>query len=299
MSSGHWIGINVSKARVDYCCGSSGKPASVANTPAGHARLLRVLRTREIARIVLESTGAYHLAIVATLQDAGLPVSVMTPQLIKWYRESFGRKAKTDPKDARLLAAFGEARRPYPSRVPTANERVLRELVARRDDLVALIGAEKNRLLVARDPRIRHHIAASLADAETRRAEIEREIDHLITGDPLLAKRRAQLRTVPGVGWVTSIMLLAYLPELGEMDRRQIAALTGLAPYADDSGTPHKARHCSGGRSQVRRAMYLAAMTCVTHARVKRTVYRDHYHEMSPAKGANRRWSRLHGACWC
>ena len=168
MTTGVWIGIDVSMPRLDYCCGSAGTPAHVPNTPAGYRRLLRRLRPLEIAGIVLESTGAYHLQLTEALQDAGLPVAVITPQLVKWYRDSFGHKAKTDPADARLLAAFGEARSPRPARVPTANERVLRELVARRDDLVVQIGAEKNRIQVARDARIRRHIAAAITAAEQR-----------------------------------------------------------------------------------------------------------------------------------
>lgn len=287
MASGCWIGIDVSKARLDYCCGTSAAPAHVPNTATGQTRLVRALRNREIAGIVVESTGAYHLAVVERLQAAGLPVSVITPQLIKWYRESFGRKAKTDPRDARLLAAFGEARCPRPSRVPTPNERVLRDLVSRRDDLVVLIGAEKNRLQVARDARICRHIAASLTDAARQQKAIEHEITGLIGSDPALtARQQQQLRTVPGVGWVTSVVLLAYMPELGELGRKQIAALAGLAPYANDSGTHTGVRSCAGGRSQVRRAMYLAALTCATHYRVQRTVYRDQYDELHPTKGA-------------
>lgn len=288
MEAGCWIGIDVSKLRLDYCRGAAGTPAQVPNTPAGHRRLLRVLRKHAFAGIVLESTGAYHLALVETLQDAGLPVSVVTPQLVKWYRASYGEKAKTDPADARLLAAFGEARCPRPARVPTANERVPRELVARRDDLVALIGAEKNRRGVARDARVRRHIEAAITDATRQRTAIEQEIDALIASDPALTARRARLRTVPGVGWVTSVVLLAYLPELGELDRRQIAALAGLAPYADDSGARQGTRHCRGGRAPVRRAMYLAALTCATNARVPQTVYRDQYAALAPTKGAKR-----------
>ena len=108
----------------------------------------------------------------------------------------------------------------------------------------------------------------------------------LIASDAALTARQAQLRTMPGVGWVTSVVLLAYLPELGELDRRQIAALAGLAPYADDSGSRQGTRHCRGGRSPVRRAMYLAAVVCATNARVRPTVYRDQYAELAPAKGA-------------
>jgi transposase len=286
MEGGYWIGIDVSKDRLDYCVSTTGQPAHLPNTAAGRRTLVTRLRRQAPAGIVLESTGAYHILVTEALQDADLPVSVVTPQLIKWYRASYGEKAKTDRADARLLAAFGAARQPRPTRVLTPTERVLRELVARREDLVAQIGAEKNRLQVARDARIRRHIAAAVDDAERQRTAIEQEIDAVIASDPVLADRRAQLRTMPGVGWVTSVVLLAYLPELGELDRRQIAALAGLAPYADDSGTRQGKRHCRGGRPPVRRALYLAAVTCVTNARVSQTVYRDQYMATHPTKGA-------------
>lgn len=286
METGAWVGVDVAKDRLDYCVGSRGRPAQVPNTAAGHARLVKALRPHGIAGIVVESTGAYHLAVVEMLQTVGVPVSVITPQLITWYRNSYGRKAKTDPADARLLAAFGETRQPRPSRIPTANERVLRELVARRDDLVAMIGAEKNRLQVARDARIRRHIAVAIAAADQQRRGIEAEIDAVIADDAALAARQVQLRTMPGVGWVTSVVLLAYLPELGELDRKQIAALAGLAPYANDSGTRQGTRSCAGGRSPVRRAMYLAALVGTTNHRVRQTVYRDQYDEMAPGQAA-------------
>src|SRR5699024_4071061 len=117
-----------------------------------------------------------------------------------------------------------------------------------------------------------------------QKAAVEAEIDAVIAADPALTARQVRLRTVPGIGWVTSVVLLAYLPELGELDRRQIAALAGVAPYADDSGTKQGSRHCHGGRGPVRQAMYLAAMTCATHDQVQHTVYRDKYNEMRPAK---------------
>jgi transposase len=284
-----WIGIDVSKDRLDYCCGAKGTPRAVPNTAAGHRSLLIGLRKHPVAGCIIESTGAYHQGLVETLQASGVPVTVVTPQVIKWYRQSFGRTAKTDALDARLLARYGEMHQPDPSRVPTPNERDLRQLVARREDLVAQLVAEKTRRQqCASTSRLYPFLVEAIATCERHLAAIEQAIEALIGSDPVLAARRAQLRSVPGVGTVISVVLLAYLPELGELDRRQIAALAGLAPLANDSGTRAGTRSCAGGRAPVRKAMYQAALTCVTHPRVPATVYRDQYAEMQPAKGAKR-----------
>lgn len=284
-----WIGIDVSRDRLDYCCGSTGKPAAVANTAAGHRTLLTRLRARHVAGCIVESTGAYHQGLVEALQEADVPVTVVTPQVIKWYRQSFGRTAKTDPLDARLLARYGEMHQPDPSRIPTPNERDLRQLVSRREDLVAQLVAEKTRRTqCAPSSRLYPHLVAAITACAQQLATLEEEIEALIATDPDLAARRALLRTVPGVGKIISIVLLAYLPELGQLDRKQIAALAGLAPIANESGTKTGARVCAGGRAPVRKAMYQAALTCVTHPGVGPTVYRDQYEEMAPRKGAKR-----------
>jgi transposase len=284
-----WVGIDVSRDQLDYCCGATGKPAVVANRPSGYRALLAALRCQDVAGVIIESTGAYHRGIVARLQQAGIPVTVVPPQVIKWYLQSFGRTAKTDPLDARLLARYGEMHRPSPSRVPTPAERNLRDLVARREDLVTQLVAEKTRSgQCAPQHRVYAHLTDAIRLTEQLLHVVEEEIEAVVTSDPVLAARRALLRNVPGIGAVISVVLLAYLPELGELDRRQIAALAGLAPIANDSGTKTGIRFCGGGRAPVRRAMYQAALTCVTHAQVAPTVYRDQYQEMAPVKGANR-----------
>ena len=287
--AGCWIGIDVSRDDLDYCCGSAGTPAGVPNTDRGHGRLLTVLRRQQVHGVILESTGAYHQGIVIRLQQAGVPVTVVTPQVITYFRQSFGRTAKTDALDARLLARYGEMHQPAPSRTPTPNERDLRILMSRRDDLVGQLVAEKTRRTQC-DPasRLWPHLAVAIARIEQEVAALEAEIEDLVASDPQLAARRALLRSVPGIGRIISLVLLAYLPELGELDRRQIAALAGLAPVARDSGTVTGTRSCRGGRAPVRTAMYQAALTCVTHAQVVPTVYRDQYREMTGRKGAKR-----------
>lgn len=289
MASSVWVGIDVSRDTLDYCCGAESKPGAVANTPTGHRALLTVLRKQVVGGCIVESTGPYHQGIVERLQGAGVPVTVVTPQVITWYRQSFGRKAKTDATDARLLARYGEMHRPDPSRVPTPTERELRQFVSRREDLVAQLAAEKTRRRQCPpSSRLSPFLTAAIADCARQLAAIEQAIEELIAGDPVLAARRALLRTVPGIGQVISVVLLAYLPELGELDRKQIAALAGLAPLANDSGTRSGPRHCAGGRAPVRTAMYQAALTCVTHPHVPPTVYRDQYEAMQPNKGAKR-----------
>lgn len=287
MAAPVWVGIDVSRDRLDYCCSATGTPATVDNTAAGHRTLVTVLRKRVVAGCIVESTGAYHQGIVERLQEAGVPVTIVTPQVITWYRRSFGRTAKTDPLDARLLARYGEMHQPDPSRVPTANERDLRQLVSRRHDLVTQLTAEKTRRTqCAPSSRLYSFLGEAVAAVERLLKAIEQEIEALIASDPALAARRRLLRTVPGVGRIVSLVLLAYLPELGELDRKQIAALAGLAPVANESGTRSGTRTCIGGRGPVRTAMYQAALTCVTHRAVAATVYRDQYAEMAPTKGA-------------
>lgn len=287
--AGCWIGIDVSQDRLDYGCGATGKPAAVANTAAGQRKLLTLLRKHTVAGCIVESTGAYHRGIVEQLQAAGLPVTVVTPQVITWYRRSFGRTAKTDAIDARLLARYGEMHQPDPSRVPTQNERDLRALVSRREDLVSQLVAEKTRRTQCAPPsRLYPHLDEAVRICARQLAVLEQEIEALVASDAELAGRRARLRTVPGIGKVSSLVLLAYLPELGELDRKQLAALAGLAPIANDSGTHTGIRYCGGGRRAVRKAMYQAALTCVTHVSVASTVYRNQSREMHPHKGAKR-----------
>lgn len=257
-----WVGIDVAKRTLEICLGEAGRPWQLPNTPGGHRRLCTVLAAQPVAGVVLEATGAYHQAVVDALVAAGLAPAVLNPQWIRAFRRSDGGWAKNDRQDARLLARYGAQKQPAPTRVVTAAERELQQLVAAREDVVTLRTAERNRLQVTTNTVVQTQLATRIAQLTTDLAALEREIDAVIAADPALADRRALLQSMPGIGPVISATLLAYLPELGTMTRRQIAALAGLAPYDQDSGMQRGRRHIAGGRSRIRKAMYQAAITC-------------------------------------
>lgn len=253
-----WIGIDVAKASLDVAVGPTGARLSYPNTRAGHRHLVRDLRRVAVAGLVLEATGAYHLDLVEALQAAGFRPSVLNPQRIHAYRRSTGKRAKNDTADAVLLARFGAQQQPVPARIATPTEQHLRALVARREDLVGIRTAEKTRLASERSAVVAVSLQAHIAWLTTQIIALEHDIDTLIGADPVLAPRRELLLSVPGIGPVISAVLLAYLPELGELTRRQIAAIAGLAPYDADSGQHRGQRHIAGGRPLVRRALYQA-----------------------------------------
>jgi transposase len=258
MDSPLWIGIDIAKASLDVAIGPDAPCATYPNTPAGHHRLIHDLRRVAVAGLVLEATGPYHLELVTALQAAGYRPSVLNPQRIHAYRRSTGKRAKNDVTDAVLLARFGTQQQPAPARIATPTEQHLRALVARREDLVGIRTAEKTRLASERSTVLQLSLKTHIAWLTAQIADLEQAIDALIAADPALAHRRAVLLSVPGIGPVISAVLVAYLPELGELTRRQIAAIAGLAPYDADSGQHHGQRHIAGGRPLVRRALYQA-----------------------------------------
>lgn len=259
--NGIWSGIDIAKATLDVRLGSGGPVRTFANTTAGHRQLLAWVTQAPVAGIVVEATGPYHQAIVAALTAAHLPVPVVNPQWIKHFRASSGRAAKNDRADADLLARYGEQKHPAPSRQPSRAERELQELVAAREDLVTLRTAERNRLQMTTNTLIRSQLTGRIDALTTDITALEDAIDGLIAADPAMMERRTLLESMPGIGPVISATLLAYLPEIDALSRRQLAALAGLAPYDQDSGTQRGQRHISGGRVRVRRALYQAATT--------------------------------------
>lgn len=263
MDDAIWIGIDVAKPHLDVAIGVRGTVRRYRNTPAGHRQLLVTLREVSVAGVVLEATGGYHRAIVEALGSAGYAPAVLNPQWFKAFKRSAGRRAKTDALDARELARYGHEKQPVPTRAVTPAEQALRELVRRREDLVAARAAEKNRRQHATDPVIQTSIASHMAWLTSEIRDLETAIDATIAADPAWAAERDRLASLRGIGHVTSAVLIAFLPELAEMDRRQLAAVVGLAPYADDSGTHRGQRHIAGGRSCIRRVLYQAAMVAV------------------------------------
>lgn len=258
------VGIDVSKEKLDVSVRPLSERFSVSNDSAGHDELVARLTARSICRIVLEATGGYEAQAALALSRACLPVCIVNPRQVRDFKKSTGQLAKTDPIDADVLAHFAEAIRPEVRPLPDEAVVALSELVARRRQLVEMKTAETNRLekkpAVVIAKRIRTHV--EWLDKEI--ARVEDELDRTIKGSPLFSKKSATLKGVQGIGPAVSACLLAELPELGTLNRKQIAALVGLAPFARDSGLVQGGRrHIWGGRAHVRALLYMAAVTAV------------------------------------
>jgi transposase len=256
-----FVGIDVSKAHLDVATRPDGATFRVANDPAGIADLVARLVPLSPALVVLEATGGYEAPALAALQVAGIPAAAINPRQARDFAKATGRLAKTDRIDAEALAHFAEAVRPEPRPAPTAERQALDALLSRRGQLVEMRTMESNRLGTCRDAAVRGGIERHLAWLDAELAEAERLLDAAVQASPAWREREELLRGIPGIGPVASRTLLASLPELGATDGGRLAALVGLAPYAHDSGTMKGARHIRGGRADVRRALYMAALS--------------------------------------
>jgi transposase len=222
----------------------SGDAFAVTRDEAGLADLVHRLQALRPVLVALEASGGYETLVAATLAAAALPVVVVNPRQIREFARATGRLAKTDALDARAIAAFAAAVRPAARAIPDAQARLLGQLVARRRQLVEMLGAEHNR-------RSLH--------------ELEDDIDTTIRSSPLWRATEDLLRSVPGIGPITASTLIADLPELGHLDRRKIAALVGVAPINRDSGTLRGRRMIAGGRAAVRHVLYMATLSAIRH----------------------------------
>jgi len=279
------VGIDVSKARLDVARSDTPKPQSLPNTPQGHARLAELLADWAPALVVLEATGGYERAVASALQRAGLPVAVVNPRQVRAFAQATGRLAKTDALDAAVLAAFGAAVHPEPSAPADPARTALAGLVARRRQLVDMAVQERNRLEHA-DGLARAGIQRHLGYLAEELAAVDEAIAAAIRASAVLARQAALLESVTGVGARTAAVLLAELPELGCVDRKQIAALVGVAPMNRDSGGLRGQRHIAGGRVSVRCALYMAALVAVRFNPDLRAQYRRLRAAGKPAKVA-------------
>jgi len=257
--SSMYVGIDVSKEHLDISSGGTGNIWGAANSPSGWSELIEQLKPLNPALIVLESTGGYEAQVLAELYHAGLPVARVNPGRVREFAKSIGQLAKTDRLDARLLARYAEAVKPEPAKLADADEQRLAALVNRRRQLLEMHVAEQNRLHTAPKylrERINQHLEWLMNEVRA----LEAEIDDFIQGSPMWKEKGDLLRSVPGVGSVTAFTLLAELPELGALDRKQIAALVGVAPLNRDSGRRSGKRRIYGGRSSVRSILYMATL---------------------------------------
>jgi len=259
-----FAGIDVAATHLDVHVRPDGLSWTAGNDPAGQRATARRLAELGVALVVVEATGGYERPVAAELATAEVPVAVVNPRQVRAFAKAIGRLAKTDALDAAVLAQYGEAVRPEPRPLPDAATQQLKDLVARRADLVAMQTAEKQRRGRA-GGAIRAGIEEHLAWLKTRIAAIEREIAALIEANDAWAATAALLTSTPGVALVTAATLVANLSELGQLSRQEVAALVGVAPLNRDSGQLRGHRGCWGGRAEVRRVLYLAAGTGVQH----------------------------------
>ena len=265
-----FVGIDVAKAALDVFIGSAGVGFSVANDEVGIQQLLRQLTPADF--VILEATGGLETAVASALAAAGIAVAIVNPRQVRDFARATGRLAKTDRLDAEVLARFGEAVRPEARPLADQQAQALEALVTRRRQLVEMLTAEKNRR--ARAAKVLHRsIDEHIRWLEKRLCGLDDELGTMIRETPIWRERDELLRSVPGVGSVLSRTLLAHLPELGELNRKQIAALAGLAPFNRDSGSLRGTRCIWGGRAEVRRVLYMATVAAIRSNPAIRTFY--------------------------
>ncbi|MGH7372668.1 MAG: IS110 family transposase [Candidatus Rokuibacteriota bacterium] len=258
-----FVGIDVAKLHVDVHVHPTDESVRVTRDDAGLGELVARLARLAPALVVLEATGGYEIAVAAALGSAGLPVAVVNPRQIRDFARATGQLAKTDALDARSIARFAAAVQPVARPLPTVQAQALAELVARRRQLVDMLGAETNRHQQARDPGVQRRIATHIRWLTKALADLERDLDDTLRASPLWRAADDLLQSVPGVGDVTAFTLIADLPELGHLDRRKIAALVGIAPINRESGAWRGRRMIAGGRPRVRCVLYMAALTAI------------------------------------
>ena len=252
------VGIDVSKARLDVAFSAAEVVVAFSNDGTGHEALLQRLRTFSPTLVVMEASGGYEVAVAARVGAAGHPVVVANARQVRDFARCTGRLAKTDRLDARVLVHFGERVRPEPRALKDEFTEELDALLKRRRQVVEMITAERNRLTQA-PKALRHEIKDHIRYLERRLRGLDNDLNAAVKDSPMWRVRDDLLQSVPGVGPVTSVSLLAQLPELGQLTRRQIAALVGVAPFNCDSGTFQGRRRVWGGRADIRAVLYMAA----------------------------------------
>jgi len=267
------VGIDVSKDHLDVHVRPTGDSFRVRYDDAGLVTLVEHLRPLAPVVLVLEATGGHEVTVAATLASAALPGTVVNPRQVRDFARATGQLAKTDTLDARVLALFAEAVRPAARPVPDAHAAALGELIARRRQLVDMLGAEHNRRRLRRARRLQRHLEAHIAWLEEALRRLDHDLTTLIRSTPVWREPDDLLRSVPGIGPVTAGTLIADLPELGRLDRRRIAALAGRAPIARDSGAFRGRRRVTGGRAHIRRVLYTATLAAITHNPVIRAFH--------------------------
>ena len=259
------VGIDVSKDRLDIALRPSGEAFVVERNARGLAELVARLRELSPHVIALEATGGYETVAAAALAGAGLPVAIVNPAQIRAFARALGKRAKTDPIDAAVIAHFAEATGLIPRPLADEATQMLADLVARRRQIIEMIGAERQREQRITAPRLRKSIARLLKALEKELASLDGDIDDAVRGSPAWRDKEDLLASVPGVGPVIARTLIAELPELGQLGGKEIAALAGLAPFTRQSGKWRGKSFIGGGRTVVRAVLFMGALVAKKH----------------------------------
>lgn len=273
------VGIDVSKDRLDIALRPSGEAFTVTRNAAGLEEL--VLRLRAVAPhlVALEATGGFEGVVAASLAAAKPPLAVVNPAQIRAFAKALGKRAKSDPIDAAVIAHFAEAVAPEPRPLPDEATQLLADLIARRRQIIAMIGAERQRESRASAKRLKKSIARLIKALEKELTSVDTDIDEAMRASPAWREKEDLLASVPGVGPVIARMLIAELPELGRLTRKEIAALAGLAPWTRQSGQWRGKSFIGGGRATVRTALLQGAMVASRH----NPVLKSFFHHLTTA----------------
>jgi transposase len=280
-----FVGIDIAQATLDLVAVGGVVPTPLPNDATGHAQLVAALTPLAPTLIVCEATGGYERELVTALASAGLPIVVVNPRQVRDFARATGQLAKTDQLDAAVLARFAQRVQPAVRPVPSAAQQQLQALVLRRRQLIEMLGQETNRLRLAR-PEVRRRLAAHVRWLEREVGHADGALQAALEASPLWQVQEDLLRSIPGIGPVVARTLVALLPELGQLDGRQIAALVGVAPLNRDSGQHRGRRQVWGGRAPVRAALYMAALVASRRNPVLHAFYQRLRAAGKPAKVA-------------
>ena len=267
------VGIDVSKDRLDVHVHPSGEYFAVSRDADGLEALIARIKPLGPGAVAVEATGGFETVVAASLGAAGLPVVVVNPAQVRAFAQALGKRAKTDPIDAAVIARFVEATKPQIRALPDEATRLLAALVGRRRQIIQMIVAEKHRERHIAAASLKKSIARLVKALEKELNAVDQDIDDNVRGSPVWREKEDLLKSVPGVGDVTARSLLAEMPELGTLDRREAASLAGLAPWTRQSGQWKGKSFTGGGRTSIRTALFMAAMVAARHNPILKTFH--------------------------
>jgi transposase len=279
-----YTGLDIAKLNLQLHL--AGRVHDLPNTATGHYRLLKLLAAQPGAHVVCEATGGYERDVVAALHEAKVPVSVLNPARVRHFARTTGQRAKTDDIDAAVLSAYGQALQPKPTAPRTEQEQQLAELIHRRVQVLEILVAQRQQAERLTVPALRRQAQSLIRRLERDLEQIEEQLQALRPQATRLDERVQKLEAITGVGTITALGVLAELPELGTLNRRQAAALAGLVPHPRESGQWHGRRSIGGGRAPVRRALYMAALVAAHSNRQLKEFYQRLRAAGKPAKVA-------------